>query len=101
MAVPKPEIRATITLLPTEQGGRRSGLPSGAEYRTVLGAGGEHFSARFIVENALEPGGSTDVEIQFLFPEAALPKFPVGATFTIWEGRDIGTGRVTSLIVHD
>jgi hypothetical protein len=98
----KAEIRAAITLVPTELGGRHSTIFSG-EYRGVLVIGDEHFSARFKIPEgtSLEPGRTMDVEIQFLFPETALPRFPIGEAFTIWEGRDIGFGRVTGVIGED
>jgi len=93
-----PEIFATITLFASGRGGRQSALSS--EYRGVLGIGGEHFSARFEIPAGLtlSPGESLEAGIQFLFPEMALPMFSVGATFTIWEGRDIGTGTVTRVV---
>lgn len=96
-----PEIRAKVTLLATEAGGRSTPIPTG-EYRGVLGISHEHFSARFEVpeESTFEPGRTLDLGIQFLFPEMALPKFPVGARFTLWEGRVIGTGEVTSVITR-
>ena len=90
-----PEIEAEITLLSTECGGRDSAILSG-EYRGVLSVGDENYSARFQVKN--ETGFSLSetqiVGVQFLFPDAALPFFPVGATFAVWEGRNIGHGKV-------
>lgn len=70
------------------------------EYRGVFGVSDEHFSVRFEVpkETTFAPGSTLDLGIQFLFPEMALPKFPVGARFILWEGRLIGSGEVTSVI---
>jgi hypothetical protein len=94
-----PQIFAKVTLLPTAVGGRKTPILSG-DFRSVLGIGHEHFSARLEIPEGIhfEPGSTMDLGIQFLFPEAALPNFPVGTTFTVWEGRDIGHGQVTSVI---
>jgi len=91
----EPEIIVEITLLPTEAGGRSCAI-SGGEYRGVLGVGLENFSVRFFVpiECSLSLGETQRFGVQFLFPEAALPYFSVGVTFTVWEGREIGCGRV-------
>ncbi|SJZ52147.1 hypothetical protein SAMN02745119_00872 [Trichlorobacter thiogenes] len=95
----KPEIVVEITLLTTEVGGRKNSIPEG-EYRGVLGVGTENFSVRFFIpiECNLTPGATQQIGVQFLFPEIALPHFPVGATFTVWEGRIIGNGRVLEVL---
>lgn len=70
------------------------------EYRSVVGIDSKNFSARWVVpvETELAPGGCAGTfGIQFLFPEAALPHFKVGAAFTVWEGKEIGSGRVLSV----
>jgi len=94
-----PEIIVEITLLPTEGGGRQRAIHTG-EYRGVLGVGAENFSVRFFVpmERSVSPGETQRFGAQFLFPETALPYFPVGATFTVWEGRVIGNGRVLEVL---
>lgn len=96
-----PEIIVEITLLPSEAGGRASAIQH-AEYRGVLGVGAENFSVRFFV--ALSGGFSQNQTqqfgIQFLFPDAALPHFPVGAEFSVWSGRIIGNGRVLEVVNH-
>jgi hypothetical protein len=90
---------AELRLHPSESAGRLSSICSG-EYRGVLGVDSEHFSARWNIPvgEELVPGGrSVTFGIQFLFPEAALPHFKVGAAFTVWEGKEIGSGRVISV----
>jgi hypothetical protein len=99
MSDPVPDIVAELRLHPGEANGRLSSICAG-EYRGVLGIDSEHFSARWVVPvgEGLVPGGRTGTfGIQFLVPEAALPHFKVGAAFTIWEGREIGCGRVVSV----
>ena len=96
-----PEIVVEITLLPSEAGGRKGAILKG-EYRGVLGVGSENFSVRFFVplENGFSPSQTQQFGVQFLVPEAALPHFPVGAEFSVWEGRVIGNGRVLEVLHH-
>jgi len=94
-----PDIVAELRLHPSEANGRLLSICAG-EYRGVLGIDSEHFSARWVVPvgEELSPGGRAGTfGIQFLFPEVALPHFKVGAAFTVWEGREIGSGRVLSV----
>lgn len=96
-----PEIVVEITLLPSEAGGRNSAILQG-EYRGILGVGSENFSVRFFapLEDGFSPNQTQRFGVQFLVPEAALPHFPVGTTFTVWEGRVIGNGRVLEVLRH-
>jgi hypothetical protein len=95
----RPEIVVDIDLLPTEQGGRNGPIPSGI-FRGVFGVNGEHFSAAFFVSNpgGFAPGEAGQFGVQFLVPDAAVPLFPVGTSFTVWEGRTIGNGCVMEVI---
>lgn len=98
----KPEIIIEITLLSTEAGGRLSSISSG-EYRGILSLEAQGFSVRWFVPTSspLVPGGRSSMfGVQFLVPDAALPFFPVGATFSVWEGRTIGTGVVREVVQH-
>ena len=95
-----PEISAEIFLLPTVSGGRREPLPEG-EYRGVFGASEEeYFSVRFHVPQSggLAAGQTSKFDVQFLAPEAALPHFPVGKEFAVWEGKVIGLGKVLAVL---
>ena len=59
---------------------------------------GEAFDCRFLItDQTLELGGTYEVPIQFLSPELVLPKLSVGTTVTLWEGKDIATGKVVRL----
>jgi len=95
------EIEVEITLLPLGSGGRNGPILQG-EYRGILGVADEHFSVRFFVplDNGFALGSTATFGVQFLAPEAALPCFPVGTSFTVWEGRVIGTGKVTKVLQH-
>jgi hypothetical protein len=96
-----PEIVVEITLLSFKAGSRNGAILQG-EYRGVLGVGSEHFSVRFFVpvEGGLLPNQRARLGVQFLVPEAAVPHFPVGTAFTVWEGKVIGNGRVLE-VLHD
>ena len=95
----QPEIVVEISLLPTAGGGRQRPISEG-EYRGILGVGQENFSVRFFVPLAggLAPGASGKFGVQFLVPESALPYFRVGTSFTVWEGKIIGEGKVLEVI---
>ena len=102
-AAVEPDVIAEITLAPTESDGRLSSISSG-ECRGVLGVGEQHFSVRWFVPTSspLTPGGrSGTFGVQFLAPEAALPYFPVGTSFSVWEGRDIGSGVVLRVMARN
>jgi hypothetical protein len=61
-------------------------------------AGTEGFSARVSLHKTHALNNLQGAEAQFLVPVAALPKFPIGATFQLMQGRSsIGTGQVLSL----
>ena len=95
-----PEIIAEIMLSPTEEGGRLSSITDGV-YRGVLSVAAGLFSVRWFVptSTSLVPGGrSGTFGVQFLAPEPALPSFPVGTSFSLWEGRDIGSGVVLQIL---
>lgn len=87
---------ARIQLLTPEAGGRSGRLPSG-EWRTVLGANGEHWSARLFFSGAPAAGEAFEATAKLLMPEAA-QYFPVGAEFTVWEGGTKGVGNVLSVL---
>ena len=94
-----PEVIATVTLLPTSEGGRSSPIHCG-EYRGVLGIGQENFSCRFCITEqlGLAPGQTGTYGIQFLMPKVSLLHFFKDSTFTLWEGRVIGIGTVIEVV---
>lgn len=61
---------------------------SGWDCRILIGEHGE----------PIPPGGGAHaVAIVFLSPEIVLPHMKVGVTFTLWEGRTIGSGTVVEV----
>ncbi|MBC7954846.1 MAG: hypothetical protein H7Y33_03105 [Cytophagales bacterium] len=60
--------------------------------------GTEGFSVRVALLESHTIGTPPCAQAQFLFPAAALPKFQIGSTFQLMQGRSgIGTGQVLSL----
>ena len=89
-----PQIAVKIKLLTTDRGGRAEPLPAG-EYRGVLSARGQHFSFRCEMPgDGLMLGATVTLDIEFLFPQLALPFFKTGDEFNVWESGTIGYGRV-------
>ena len=89
------DITVKLKLLTTARGGRTEALPGG-EYRGILSARGQHFSFRCTLPAGagLALGESSQVEIEFLFPDLALPFFKHNDEFNLWEGGTVGYGRV-------
>ncbi len=94
-----PVILATITLVPTEAGGRRTPILSG--YRPQFYFDGEDYECRsveIIPERSLSPGETANVRIRLSeFARAALrDRVEPGMTFELHEGRtSVASGVVT------
>ena len=86
---------AEIHLLPTEAGDLSTPLVPG-EWRTILGIGNEHWSARLTFADSPAPGDTFQATVQLLVPDA-VQYFTVGTDFTFWENGNKGTGRVLSV----
>lgn len=92
------DFRIELSLLATERGGRKSELLAG-EFRTVIGHKNNYHSALIHIPHALTPGGPpAQCEVKLLDRSHALPHFPEGSTFDVWEGGIKGHGRV--LVIH-
>jgi hypothetical protein len=90
-------ITAKIRLLSEARGGRAAPIPGG-EFTGIIAARGQHFSYRCqMPPEGLAPGVTATVDIEFMFPELALPFFKVLDEFNLWEGVTIGHGRVVKL----
>jgi len=94
----RPQVLVDIELFSSDRGGRQGAILQG-EYRGVLSVGKESFSVRFLVSSpkGFAPGESARVGVQFLAPEAALPHFPIGRAFEVWEGGVVGGGTVVAM----
>ncbi len=89
------DITAKIKLLNTARGGREEPLPPG-EYKGIISSRGQHFSFRCILpgDAGLGLGESVTVDIEFMFPDLALPIFRANGEFNLWESGIIGYGKV-------
>lgn len=93
-----PEIDVELTLLSSDEGGRRG--PIFGEYRGVFSASSnEGYSMRFLLPDgcSFSPGETLTLAVQFYFPEQALPAFSLGTEFAMLEGRVVGYGRVAKV----
>ena len=92
-----PQVTVRIKLLTPERGGREAALPPG-EHRGILSARGQHFSFRaMIAPPGLLLGETSLLDIEFIFPELAMPFFKDNDEFNVWEGGIVGYGRVTKV----
>src|SRR5262249_47901555 len=96
----RPELEAEATFdWPPRNDGRHP-LP-GREYPCILAIGTDGFSARFVVPAGAPNAGDAPqrIEIEFLAPAVALPRFVPGTRFRVLEGNDVrGEGRVLGLV---
>ncbi len=95
-----PNITAKVAFLPTAEGGRKGPTPPDV-FGCPIGVAGELFDMRMDLSEVgpLRPGTSSEVPIRFLRPDLVMPLLHRGDTFTLWEGRTIGTGEV--LQIHE
>jgi hypothetical protein len=91
-----PHLRVELTLRPPAL--RSHDVPlSAGEYRCALVVDNEGFSARWFVPqgDVLERGKPHALEVEFLTPDIARPRFPHGAVFRVLVGDSfIADGRV-------
>lgn len=97
---------ASITLKGVDEGGRRTpisvptyGCPIFFENVPELSA--HCYDCRMMVSELAEeiPPGATvsEIALMFLSEDEVLPHLKPGVTFTLWEGKTIGTGRVVRI----
>ena len=71
----------------------------GAEYfGCPLFVDGEGFDCRLLLGGrSILLGQKYELPVVFLCPDLALPKLAPGKAITLWEGKDVATGRVVRL----
>ena len=89
----EPDALATMTLLPSEQGGRSGSTPPDWFGCVAITAGG-NFDIRMRLRTPLVPGTTQQVDLYFLSPHLAAPHVADGQPFSLWERGIIGSGRV-------
>lgn len=94
----KPDAVIEIRLKNTEEGGRK-GAVIGDFHGCVLLIDGEAFDCRLILRGRrLELGETYEVAVKFLNRDLVAPKLAVGKPLSLWEGKEIATGTVLSLM---
>jgi hypothetical protein len=93
----KPDIFAEITLFPCTAGGRKGSTPSDC-FGCPADIDGHYYDVRFDLSEvgSMLPGQTTIVPAKFLNPQIK-KSLAIGMEFTLWEGKDIGTGRVVEI----
>jgi hypothetical protein len=89
------KIRAIITLLPTDAGGRQESIKTG--YITLVGIAGLLSSASIHLQHVdvAHPGETHEVELRFADPQPLGGRIRAGARITLNEGRrSIGEGKI-------
>ena len=101
----RPHVRATITYLTTEEGGRQTPVFSG--YQGQFHYQGEHDTGWLAVQyfsnrESVNPGDSVDCEIWFGTPEMHFHPIALGTRFHVQEGgRVVGNGIITEILRRD
>ena len=97
------DVEAEVTLLPSEESGRKTGITSGYRPNHNFGSA-ENMDFRIgqitvPQDRWIEPGKSKDVLIKFLMPEDQPISLMSGLTWRIQEGiRHVGNGKILKVI---
>ena len=99
----EPQLQVELTLRPPKLPSEDVPVAAG-EHRCALVVGNEAFSARWWVspDERFRRGAAQALDVEFLAPHLALPKFEPGARFRMLVGDSfIGDGRVLAMIEPD
>ena len=97
-----PDAFITVRFKTTAEGGRQGAIviPERPEYHygCPLFVDGEAFDCRLLITGqTLQLGETYELPIKFLNPDLAVSKLSPGKLVTLWEGKDIATGKVVRL----
>lgn len=96
---PRPDVAAEVSYLLPNQGGRKSGIPSGAWTHLHYQNETWHVWQHFQHGPWAFPGETQAVHLTFLSPLLQLGRLEVGTTFVLTEGpRVVAYGKVTALL---
>ena len=93
-----PSLRAIITFLPTDEGGRDG--PAQTGLRPLFSVDGENWISvhEYIEPKEASPGSEVLTDVYLLSPDRAMAGLEVGSTFDVCEGsRTIAHGRITKI----
>jgi hypothetical protein len=89
-----PDITIEVRFKTPSEGGR-NGPVIGARFGCPMLIAGQAFDCRLLTSGrTLELGKTYEVPVKFLNADLALPKLTSGMEITLWEGKEIATGRV-------
>jgi hypothetical protein len=87
-------LRVQVTFLAGKGRGLPDSIPAG-RHHTTLAAGSRQFRAILALEHSAQPGGlAVHASVSFESPQLALPEFPRGSQFDLWQGQRVGYGTV-------
>lgn len=88
------DVTIEVRFKTTAEGGR-NGPVVGRQFGCPMFISGEAFDCRLMTGGRkLELGETYEVPVKFLNANLALPKLTPGTEITLWEGKEIATGRV-------
>jgi hypothetical protein len=94
----KAEAVIEVRFKTTAEGGRRTDIV-GYIYGCPLSVDGKKFDCRMVLDGkTLKLGETYELLVEFLWPDLALPELSPGKDISLWEGREIATGRVLRLV---
>jgi hypothetical protein len=89
-----PDITIELRFKTNAEGGR-AGPVVGKHFGCAMFISGEAFDCRLLTEGGtLELGQTYEVPVKFLNADLALPKLMPGKEISLWEGKEIATGKV-------
>lgn len=97
--VKAPDLQVELHLLSTESGGRSKALWQGCRVPHDFGLPGEFNDGMYeFIGDPPVPGATQRAFVWLLAPERNYGRFAQGFEFSIWDGRTIGTGRITQVL---
>jgi hypothetical protein len=94
-----PDAIIEVRFKTTGEGGRQNNIViAETPYGCPLFVDGEAFDCRLLLTGqTLVLGGTYELPIKMLRPDLALKKLSTGKTVSLWEGKEIATGKVVRL----
>lgn len=96
----QPDVIIEVRFKTTAEGGRQGAIAIGeTHYGCPLVVEGEGFDCRLLVSGrTLQLGKTYELPVKFLNPDFVLPKLSPGKVVTLWEGKEIASGKVVRVV---
>ncbi len=92
-----PDVFLEVRFKTPDEGGRNTPI-RGDFYACPLFVDGEGFDCRLLIKDVtLELGQWYELPVKFMNKDLVLPKLSVGKAVTLWEGKDVASGKVLRL----